>query len=109
MGVEHVAVAKVVVARCDVVDDATDGKGALKNRWAPGPGIALVVHGDARPSEGIAGVVRGASGIGTHAVVRDVRGDDLAPVCFDGGREEGFGVRDDALSGGVGVIVDDAR
>jgi len=35
--------------------------------------------------------------------------DDLAPVCSDGGREEGFRVRDDALAVRVGVIVDYAR
>jgi hypothetical protein len=35
--------------------------------------------------------------------------DDLAPVGSDGGREEGFGVRDGALAGRVGGIVDYAR
>ena len=110
MWVEGAAVAKVAVARCDVVRDATNGECALEDGRATCERVALVVHGDACPAEGVAGLVgRSAGGIGTHALCGGVFRDDLAPVRSDGGREEGFRVRDDALAGRVGVIVDYAR
>ena len=107
--IEGAAVAKVVVVRCDVVRDATDGECALEDGRATRVRIALVVHGDACPAERLAGVVRSAGGVGTHALCREVFRDDLAPVRSYGGREEGLRVRDDALAGRVGVVVDYAR
>jgi hypothetical protein len=90
--VECPAVAKVALVRSNVVGDAPDGKSTLEDGRAACAFVSLVVHGDARPAEHVAGVVRGAGSIGTHALCRDVRGDDLAPVCFDRRRKEWFRV-----------------
>ena len=71
--------------------------------------VTLVLDGDACPAEHVAGVVKGAGSIFTHAQFRDVCRDDLSPVRFDKRWKEWFGVGDDALARRVGVIVDDAR
>jgi hypothetical protein len=107
--VKRPAVAEVTLVRRDVVGNAANGKGTLEDGRTTCVRIALIVHGDACPAEHVTCVVRGAGSIGAHALRRDVRGDDLAPVCFDGGRKEWFRVREDALASRVGVIVDDAR
>jgi hypothetical protein len=57
------------------------------------------VYGDACPAEHVAGVGEGPGSIGTHALCRDVGRDDLALICFDGGRKKWFRVREDALAG----------
>ena len=108
MRVEHAAVAKVVVARCDMVGNAVGRKCTFEDGRPAHTGVALVMHGDACPAKRLAGLVRSAGGIGTHALCRDVRGDNLTPVRFDGGREKGFRVGEDALASRVGVVVDDA-
>ena len=84
------AVAEVAVARCDVVCNATDGEGTLEDRRATCAFIALVVDGDACPAEHVAGAVRGAGSISTHALFRDVRWDDLSPVRFYRGWKKWF-------------------
>lgn len=86
------AVAEVAVARCDVVRNATDGEGTLEGGRAACAYVALVVDGDACPAEHVAGVVSGAGSICTHALFRDVRGDDLSQVRFDRGWKEWFRV-----------------
>jgi hypothetical protein len=53
-------------------------------------------------------MVRSTGSIGTHALLRDGRRDDLAPVRLDCGREEGFRVGLDALAVRIGIIVDNA-
>jgi hypothetical protein len=103
------AVAEVAVARCDVVRNAMDGEGALEDRRATCAFVALVVDSDACPAEHVAGVVRGAGSICTHALFRDARRDDISPVRFDRGWKEWFCVWEDAPARRVGVIVDDAR
>jgi hypothetical protein len=86
------AVAEVAVARCDVVRNATDGEGTLEDGRAACAFIALVEDGDACPAEHVASVVKGAGSICTHALLRDVRRDDLSPVRFDRGWKEWFRV-----------------
>lgn len=107
--VKRPTVAEVTLVCRDVVGNAANGKCTLEDGRTAGARVALIVHGDACPAEHVACVVRSAGSIGTHALCRDVRRDDLAPVCFDGGRKEWFRVREDALASRVGVIVDDAR
>ena len=76
----------------DVVGNAINRKGTFEDGQMAIVHIILIVHGDVCPAEHLACVVRGVGSIGTHALCRDVRTDDLAPVCFDGGRKEWFRV-----------------
>lgn len=90
--IKRSAIADIAVARCDVVYNATDRKGTLEGGRAACARVALVVHGDARPAEHFARTVRGTGSIFTHALCRDVRRDDLTPICFDRGWKKGFRV-----------------
>jgi hypothetical protein len=66
--VERAPVAEVVVARCNMVSDAPNGKCTLEDGRAACGSVTLVVHGDACPPDDVAGMMRGAGGIGTHAL-----------------------------------------
>jgi hypothetical protein len=68
MRVERVTIAQVIVARYDVVVDATDRKCAFEDGWTTCAGVALVVYGYARPAENVAGAVQRTSSVGSHAL-----------------------------------------
>ena len=107
--VKRPAVAEVTLVRRDVVGNTTNGKSTLEDGRTASARVALIVHSDACPAEHVACVVRGAGSIGAHALCRDIRRDDIAPVCLDRGRKKWFGVRENTLAIRVGAIVDDAR
>ena len=68
MRVKRVTIAQVTVARYDVVVDATNGKCAFKDGWAPCTRVALVVYSYARPAENVASAIQRTSSVGPHAL-----------------------------------------